>query len=102
MPGIAEPALALAPRDTALHIMTTLLEMLQQQLFGSNSDPISDILFKLLHLVGTCRRHFYNSSACIESHEYANEADKNINENIPKPAQRVSTLVPRQKGVKVL
>ena len=43
MPGIAEPARALAARDTALPIMTTLLEMLQQKLFGSkryHSDPI--------------------------------------------------------------
>ena len=46
MPGIAELAQALAARDTALPIMTTSLEMLQQKLFGSkkyHSDPISHL-----------------------------------------------------------
>ena len=43
---IAELARALAARDTALPIMTTSLEMLQQKLFGSkkyHSDPISHL-----------------------------------------------------------
>ena len=46
MPGIAEPAQALAEQDTALPIITTSLEMLQQKLFGSkryHSDPISHL-----------------------------------------------------------
>ena len=53
--GIAVPAFAV--RDTALTIMTTLLEMLQIKPFSSKRYP-SDLVRQLLQRAETCRRHF--------------------------------------------